>query len=55
MTRREGSYAGVASAAGAVLWLTAPKHHVAPRALDALRVVPSLGKQSSGVAVLGAF
>jgi hypothetical protein len=47
--------AGVALASAAVLWFTAPKHHEAPRPLDALRVVPAVGMGGGGLSVLGQF
>jgi hypothetical protein len=47
--------AGVALAGAAALWFTAPKHHEAPRALDAVRVIPAIGTRTAGLAVFGEF
>jgi hypothetical protein len=47
--------AGVAVAGAVALWFTAPNAKEAPRPLDAIHLVPMLGKHDGGLAVLAAF
>jgi hypothetical protein len=47
--------AGVAVASAAALWFTAPKAKEAPRPLDAIHIVPVLGKHDAGLGVLASF
>jgi hypothetical protein len=45
--------AGAALAGAVVLWVTAPHQHERPRALDAVRLVPTLGRGAGGLVLTG--